>query len=155
MHAAVRSAIVVAAGAVVTLAALGVEPAVRGDPPWPIGPLSISGGVFRPRPGRTVDLDEAAESARRALPGHEAVVLDWSSEPMLIVGRVDGPTQPQPLRDWRDASKLPLDGPDEASFGRTSPDWFSRPRRGHDAAFALVALAVSAAVVLPLTRRRN
>ena len=133
MNAFAKLAGVLMAAAVLTAAGLALEPVVRPEQPWPLGPLSIRGGAFRARPGSTVDLEAAADDARRALPDHEVVVMDWANPPLLVIGRAEAPTEPEPLRAWRDASGLALAGPDEVSFGRSAPDWWEKMRTGRGA----------------------
>lgn len=154
MRLATRIALAVAAGAALALGALAAEPHVRADLRWPLAPLSARGGSFEARPGANVDLDDAAASARAALPDHAAIVVDWGDAQRLFVARVEGDTSPVELRAWRDASGLALAGPDEASFGGSAPDWFSAPRRGHDLAVTGSALLAAAALVLAMTRSR-
>lgn len=155
MRAVARGLLVVVAWGALTGAALACVPPLLGETQWPFGPLTIQGGQFTPREGATVDLDAAADSARAALPGHAVVVLDWADEPALIVGRVDGPTSPQALRDWRDAAQLPLAGPEQIGYGCSAPDWFSRPRRWFDVGVTAAALVVAATGVLLATRVKS
>jgi hypothetical protein len=154
MHGAVRAVLVVGTGALLAFGALGAEPLVR-DVRWPLAPIDSVGGMFTVRTGGDVDLDAAAASAQASLPDHAVAVAYWGAEPMLFVARLGGDTIPEELRAWRDRSGFELAGPELASFGGSGPDWFAAPRRDHDAAFAAAAMLVSAAIVLPVTRRRR
>jgi hypothetical protein len=149
-----RVVIAVAFGALLLVAALAIEPVLVGERPYPYGPLSLTGGAFKARPGDPVDFEAAAGAARHALPDHIVFVTDWEEEPMLVIGRAAGATSPEDLRRWRDASGLPLAGPEQIGFGRSPPDWFSRERRTHDAVFAIGAAAVAATAIVILRRRR-
>jgi hypothetical protein len=145
---------VLAAGLYV--ATLGSESLALGKRSWPYGPVSIRGGAFTVREGAALDLDDAAAQARRALPGYVVLVTDWSEEAMLVVGREDDGARASELRRWRDASGLPIEGPQPISMGRSAADWFSAERRGHDVAVAGASLALAAfAIVLAGRLRRR
>ena len=148
-----------AAATALTLGALVTEPIVRGELAYPLGPLEgFRGGAFTVDPsGPPVNLHEVAARARSELPDSVVLVFDTfdDEDRSLVIGPVADDWNLDRLVRWRDTGRLPLLGPDPIGLGRSKPDFFSAPRRGHDLAVAAAAIALVAAAWLVIVAARR